>query len=55
MKNAKEPSFDSTIENMKKRTSKIMRFIRTRTGRMIAKRHVKIINDFIRSYESMIK
>jgi uncharacterized protein len=55
IKNSKEPSFESTIENMRKRTNKIMRFIRTKTGRMIAKKYVKIIDDFIRDYDSMTK
>ncbi len=55
IKNSKEPSFEATIENMKKRTSKIMRFIRTKTGKIIAKKHVKIINEFIINYESMTK
>ena len=47
IKNAKEPSFKTTIENMRIRTNKIMRFIRTKSGKIIAKKHVKIINDFI--------
>jgi HD superfamily phosphodiesterase len=55
MKNSKEPSFGATIENMKKRTNKIMRFIRTKTGKIIAKKHVKIINEFIKNYDLMTK
>jgi uncharacterized protein len=55
IKKAKEPSFETTIENMKTRTKKVMKFIRTKSGKLIAKKHVKIINDFIKNYEWMTK
>lgn len=55
IKKAKEPSFETTIENMKTRTKKVMKFIRTKSGKLIAKKHVKIINDFIKNYELMTK
>jgi len=55
IKNSKEPSFNATIDNMKQRTNKIMKFIRTKSGRKIASNHVKIIKNFIKDYEIMIK
>ncbi len=54
IKNSKEPSFNATINNMRERTNKIMNFIRTKTGKKIANKHVKIIKCFIKDYEFMI-
>ena len=50
----KESSFDDIISNMKNRTNKIKKFIKTKTGIKIANSNgnFKLINDFIKNYEN---
>lgn len=48
--NSKKPSFNEIISNIRTRTNKIRRFIRTKSGQEIAKEHYKIINDFLINY-----
>jgi uncharacterized protein len=52
--NNKKPSFKEIISNMRKRTNKIKRFIKTNSGKEIAKNNYKIINDFINNYNNFI-
>ena len=52
--NKKKPSFKEIIMNMKKRTNKIKKFIKTNSGKEIAKNNYKIIDDFINSYKNFI-
>jgi uncharacterized protein len=50
----KESSFDDIIINMKNRTKKIRKFIKTKTGMKIANSNCnfKLIKDFIKNYEN---
>jgi len=52
--NNKKPSFKEIIMNMKKRTNKIKKFIKTNSGKEIAKNNYKIIYDFIDNYKNFI-
>ena len=52
--NKKKPSFKEIILNMKKRTNKIKKFIKTNSGKEIAKNNYKIIDDFIDNYNKFI-
>jgi len=49
--NSSKPSFEEIISNMKKRTMKIKKFIKTPTGKKMAKKHLKLIEKFIKNYE----
>lgn len=49
--NSKNPSFDEIIKNMSTRTNKIKRFIRTKTGKIIAQKHLKLVSYFINNYK----
>jgi len=51
MNNNKNPSFKEIITNMKKRTLKIKKYIRTTTGKKIAKEHIILIDKFIKNYD----
>jgi len=53
--NHKEPSFDEIIGNMKKRTIKIKKYLKTSTGSKIASKHLKFIFDFIDNYDGFLK
>jgi len=48
--NNKKPSFTEIINNMTLRTEKIKKYIKTKTGKQIAKQHFKIIESFIKNY-----
>jgi hypothetical protein len=49
--NSSKPSFDEIIGNMKKRTDKIRKLLKTKSGKKMAKKHLKLINTFISNYE----
>jgi len=49
--NSKKPSFTEIINNMTKRTNKIKNYIKTKTGKHIAKQHFKLITSFIKNYK----
>lgn len=49
--NNEKPSFDEIISNMKKRTDKIRKLLKTRSGKKMAKKHLKLIDTFISNYE----
>lgn len=51
IKNSEKPSFNEIISNMKKRTMKIKRYIKTSTGKRMAKKHLNLIEKFIKNYE----
>ena len=46
----KEKSFDEIIANIEKRTMKIRRFIRTKTGKAMAKKELSLVSRFINNY-----
>jgi len=46
----KKQSFNDIISNMKRRTLKIKRFIRTSSGKKIAKKQMQLIMTFINNY-----
>ena len=46
----KKHSFDDIINNMKRRTLKIKHFIRTKSGKNIAKNQIRLIMMFINNY-----
>lgn len=56
VKNYKKPSFDEIVNNMNNRTIKIKKFIRTKTGLLIANsnNNFKLIEDFIENYEKFV-
>ena len=49
--NNPKPSFDEIISNMKKRTDKIRKLLKTKSGKKMAKKHLKLIDTFISNYE----
>ncbi len=49
--NNEKPSFDEIISNMKKRTDKIRKLLKTKSGKKMAKKHLKLIDTFISNYE----
>lgn len=49
--NNPKPSFDEIIINMKKRTDKIRKLLKTNSGKKIAKKHLKLLDTFISNYE----
>ena len=49
--NNEKPSFDEIISNMKKRTDKIKKLLKTKSGKKMAKKHLKLIDTFISNYE----
>lgn len=49
--NSNKPSFNEIISNMKKRTMKIKKYIRTKTGKQMANKHIKLMEKFIKNYE----
>lgn len=53
--NHDQPSFDEIIRNMKKRTLKIQRYLKTASGTKIAYKHLKFIFDFIDNYKGFLK
>ena len=48
--NKKETSFDEIITTIEKRTLKIKRFLKTKTGIKIANKNLKLIENFIENY-----
>jgi hypothetical protein len=49
--NNPKPSFNEIISNMKKRTEKIRKLLKTKSGKKMAKKHLKLIDTFISNYE----
>lgn len=52
--NNKKPSFDEIINNMNKRTLKIKKFLKTKTGIQIANKNFKLITDFSKNYSNFL-
>ena len=54
--NNNKPSFDDIIINMKARTEKIRKYIKTKTGKKLANlnKNFTIINDFINDYDKFL-
>jgi len=48
--NSDKPSFDDIIENMRDRTKKIRKHLKTSSGKKISKKHFKLISLFISNY-----
>lgn len=51
--NSSKPSFDDIIGNMITRTKKIKQFIKTKSGKELAKKHFRLINYFINNYKKI--
>lgn len=52
--NNEKPSFTEIISNMRSRTDKIKKFIKTDSGMQLANNNYKIIDDFIKNYNKFI-
>lgn len=48
--NNERPSFKEIINNIRRRTMKIMRYLRTKSGREIARKHQKLVSLFLNNY-----
>lgn len=55
IKNSKNPSFKEIINNMENRTQRLMKKIRTNSGKKIANKQVILINKFINNYKLFIR
>lgn len=51
IKNSDEPSFEEIIRNIRDRTKKIRLYLKTRTGKKISKKHLRLIRLFIKNYK----
>ena len=49
--NSDKPSFDDIIDNMRNRTKKIRKHLKTLSGKKISKKHFKLISLFISNYK----
>jgi uncharacterized protein len=50
--NSDKPSFNEIITNMTKRTNKIKSFLKTKTGKQLAKKQFKLVSYFINNYNN---
>jgi len=48
--NNDEPDFNEIIENMKTRTKKIIKYLKTTSGKKMSIKHLKLIKSFIKNY-----
>jgi len=48
--NNDEPDFNEIIENMKRRTKKIIKYLKTTSGKKMSIKHLKLIKSFIKNY-----
>jgi uncharacterized protein len=51
IKNSDKPSFNEVIKNIKCRTKKIRKYLKTSSGRKISRRHFRLISSFINNYK----
>jgi uncharacterized protein len=49
--NSDEPSFNDIITNMKDRTKKIRRNLKTKSGKKMSKKHLRLISLFLNNYK----
>lgn len=49
--NSSSPSFDEIVKNMRQRTKKIMRHLKTQTGKELSKKHLHLISLFLNNYK----
>lgn len=49
--NSPSPSFNEIVKNMRQRTKKIMRHLKTQTGRELSKKHLRLISLFLNNYK----
>jgi len=49
--NSDEPSYDDIIKNMKERTKKIRRNLKTKSGKKMSRKHLRLISSFINNYK----
>lgn len=54
MINSDKPSFKQMIKNLKTRTKKIRKNLKTVSGKKVAKKHFKIISKFLKNYKKFI-
>lgn len=48
--NSDKPSFNDVIDNIKERTKKIKKYLKTKTGKKISKKHLYLISIFLKNY-----
>lgn len=48
--NNKSPSFNEIIKNMKQRTKKIMKYLKTKSGKELSKKHLNLTSLFLNNY-----
>jgi uncharacterized protein len=48
--NNQKPSFNEIIKNMRERTKKIRKHLKTRSGRELSKKHLRLISLFLNNY-----
>lgn len=48
--NSQSPSFNEIIKNMRQRTKKIMKHLKTQSGRELSKKHLHLISLFLNNY-----
>lgn len=51
IKNSNEPSFNEIIHNIKDRTKKIRKYLKTSSGRKISRKHLRLISLFLNNYK----
>lgn len=49
--NSPSPSFNEIVKNMRQRTKKIMRHLKTETGKELSKKHLHLISLFLNNYK----
>jgi len=49
--NSPSPSFNEIVKNMRQRTKKIMRHLKTQTGKELSKKHLHLISLFLNNYK----
>jgi len=51
IKNSEEPCFNEIIMNIRERTKKIKKYLKTKSGKDISKRHLRLISIFLNNYK----
>jgi len=49
--NSPSPSFNEIVKNIRQRTKKIMRHLKTQTGKELSKKHLRLISLFLNNYK----
>ena len=51
VKNSDKPSFDDVINNMKNRTNKLKKYLKTKSGKKMSIKYIRLISIFIKNYK----